>query len=403
MDILIEESEGQLWAAAMDGQRLCGLEVDPVDEAVRWGSLYYAKIKTLDPARDAAYLDLDGSQVGLIFNKDLRGLDHDKSVAISKRLTPGQMILVQAKTAYITKPDDAMLSAGSKVPEMSMDITLQGRYLIYAPFMEGNRLSQRIADPKLRKTIESMLAGMEDIDGCILRVSAANTQTDIVHREALILQQSWRMLMAEGRADNPHMLMAGPDAVQRILSDNAVAHIGHVDVVTMDHFQLVESWMSVFAPDLVAKITPVELPDAEFDLALFHERDVMQRIEALFQPYCMLPGGGNIIIQGTAALTAIDVNKGSDSGAHMATNLEAVVEALRQIRLRNIGGVIMVDCIGSMKAADQKAILKAVRGQAMRDPCTVQIHGFTGTGMLELTRKRRTPPLIDRVDLGRLS
>ena len=202
----------------------------------------------MDPARDAAYLDLDGSQVGLIFNKDLRGLDHDKSVAISKRLTPGQMILVQAKTAYITKPDDAMLSAGSKVPEMSMDITLQGRYLIYAPFMEGNRLSQRIADPKLRKTIESMLAGMEDIDGCILRVSAANTQTDIVHREALILQQSWRMLMAEGRADNPHMLMAGPDAVQRILSDNAVAHIGHVDVVTMDHFQLVESWMSVFAP-----------------------------------------------------------------------------------------------------------------------------------------------------------
>ena len=120
----------------------------------------------------------------------------------------------------------------------------------------------------------------------------------------------------------------------------------------------------------------------------------MQRIEALFQPYCMLPGGGNIIIQGTAALTAIDVNKGSDSGAHMATNLEAVLRRCGRSGCA-ILAVIMVDCIGSMKAADQKAILKAVRGQAMRDPCTVQIHGFTGTGMLELTRKR-TPPLIDR-------
>src|SRR5690606_15254868 len=103
------------------------------------------------------------------------------------------------------------------------------------------------------------------------------------------------------------LIMLGPDAIQRTLSDQAGHTIDRIEIVTMDHFDKVEEWCSIFAPDLVTKIEPVELPNAEDDLALFEYRDIIGQIEDMFDEYAVLPGGGNIILQETAALSAIDV------------------------------------------------------------------------------------------------
>lgn len=404
MDILIEEYDSSLWAAALKDGRLEGLDVDPVNEEVRWGSIYWARVKSFDAALDAVYLDLDGDNTGLLYNKDVRIRKDDGSVlkggdtAITKTFRAGQMIAVQAKTAYLVQQDDADLSAENKLPQMSMDITLPGRYLIYAPLTKDNRVSQRIRDKKLRTQIHKMLDGVADIEGFILRASAADTQTDMLMREAKILRKAWEQMSEHLSGDEAGLIMLGPDAVQRTLSDQAGQRIDRIEVVTMQHYEYVEEWCSIFAPDLVTKIEPVEIKGAEKDFALFEYRDIVGQIEDLFQPYVLLPGGGNIIIQPTAALTAIDVNRGGDKRSNLSINIEAAEEAARQLRLRNLGGITMIDFLKSPNKNAEGQMIAALEKALNDDPCTVQMHGLTALGLMELARKRRTPPLADRLD-----
>lgn len=408
MDIYIEEAEGNLWAAAYDNGKLSGLEIDPLHEEVRWGAIFLARVKTIDAARDAAFVDLDGHHTGILYNKDVRFMDGDGGVhkggalQIGKILDPGDVIIVQAKTAYIASNDDEYVME-HKIPEVSMDITLQGRFIVYCPLMQGNRLSSRISDKKLRKQITVMMEEMDGVEGCILRAAAAGTQSDILRREAHSLTAAWEQLIISLDDDEtPRIIIDGPDAIQRVLSDNAAARIGHIEVTIMDHYRHCENWACIFAPDLVPKITPIELDDGAQDLALFYTRDIMEPIKSLFKPYVTLPSGGNLIIQHTAALTAIDINKGQDRNAHLATNLEAVAEAIRQIRLRNIGGTICIDCLKVKNKTEEKQILDLAKKIAALDACTVQVHGLSNAGLLELTRKRRTPPLGQRVNIQNL-
>lgn len=402
LDILIEEFEGGLWTAVLDKGRLDGLEIDPSQEEVRWGSIYWAKVKTIDAGLDAVFLDLDGDNTGILYNSDVRlkgkagVIKKGGEKAIGKTFKSGDMIAVQAKTAYIPKGNDALPE--KKIPQMSMDITLSGRYLIFAAMMKENRVSQRITDKKLRALILKTLDGIRKDEGFIVRSAASGIQTEILEREGKLLKAAWGDMQKYLAGNEPGLIMLGPDAVQRTLSDKAGQYIDHIEIVTMEHFNHVEEWCSLFAPDLVTKIRPLELDDATQDLALFHYRDIAGQIEDLFQPYVLLKDGSNIIIQTTAALTAIDVNKGADRRSNLAVNLDAANEIARQLRLRNTGGIILADFIKFQTKGDETKVLKALEKAFATDPCTVQIHGRTNLGLVEISRKRRTPPLHERFD-----
>jgi Rne/Rng family ribonuclease len=409
MEVLVDELEGSLWVATIEKNRLIGLEIDPMNEEVRWGSIYWARVMTIDKAMDAAFLDLDGTNIGIINNADVympqddgqgnvtfkRGGDE----AIGKVLKSGDMIAVQAKSGYLPRAEDNDLATEDKSARVSMNITLAGRHLIHAPMMAENRISKRIHDKKQRKQITKMLNSVDTINGCILRASAANVQTDILIREGKILKEIWEQLQEFLSGQTPATIMLGPDALQRTLSDQADKTISTIDIVTHEQYQEVEEWCEIYAPDLVTKIKPVELKDQELDLGLFDFHDILDQIEDLFQPYVLLKNGGNIIIQETAALTAIDINRSRDNRAKLAINLEAAAEIGRQIRLRNLGGIIIVDFLKLTSKSDKMALMDALNDITRHDPCTVQIHGLTALGLVEMTRTRRTPPLQDRLDL----
>lgn len=394
--------DGSLWAAATEKGRLDGLEVDPVNEEVRWGSIYWAKVARIDTALDAAYVNLDGDNIGLLHNADVRIRQKDGSfkkggdVAIGKLIQPGEMIAVQAKEGYLPRIDE---ESGQRVredknPRISMNINLPGRYAIFTPMEPANQLSRRIRDKKLRKQLMTMLDEMKGVQGCILRAAAADTQTDILVRESKILAETWKQVQTYFEGDDPSLIMLGPDAIQRMLGDHANREIQSIEVTTMDHFQLVEEWCEVYAPDLVTKIQPVEIDDQ--DLGLFEFHDLIGQIEELFQPYAVLKEGGVIIMQEAAAFTAIDVNSGADKRGKLAINLDAGREIARQIRLRNMGGAIVIDFLKMKDKAEQQALLFALADYFNEDACTVQVHGFTNLGFLEITRNRRTPALIER-------
>ncbi len=406
MDILIEELDGALWALAIDqDHKIVSLEIDTPLEKVRWGDIFQARVKTIDKARDAAFVDLGDGLTGILYNKNIRLLADDGTTikggdkSIGQYLRAGQTIVVQAKTSYI-ETDDDRYTMENKIAEVSMDISIQGRYLIHCPYIQKNRLSSRIVDKVLYGQMRDMLDDLEDLRGFILRAAACNIQTDILRREANVLKTGWQQILNIADSDEPQMISSGLDAVQRILSDLAMGTVKKIEVVTMEHYHYAEQWSSIFAPDITPKIQPVELPDAEADLALLAERDVLSGVEALQKSKCPLPSGGNLIIQPTAALTAIDINKSGDVRSHLNVNIEAVTESLRQIRLRNIGGLIMLDTLNMKSKKEKDALLKAARLVSAQDPCTTQIHGLTNTGLLEVTRKRRTATLAERLPEG---
>ena len=406
MDILIEELDESLWVAAIDkDKQLESLEVDPIQEEVRAGSIYWARVIRIDATLDAAFLLLDGDNIGLLNSGDLRIEKGDKILKggdepIGKLLSAGDMILVQAKEGKISKENDD-LGFEKKAPRVSMNITLAGRYLIHTPFEVDSRISQRIRDKGVRKSLEGMQADMNDRKSCILRASAANTQTEMLIREHKILSEIWERLdehMKEHGGDDPQLIMLGPDAIHRALSDLADQSIRAIEVIVMEHFESVEEWCGLYAPDLMTKITPIEIDNPYGNLALFDHRDILPVIDALFQPYTVLDGGSNIIMQETAALISVDINRSSDGASNLDLNCKAGNEIARQIRLRNLGGIIVIDALKMKSEKDRKAFLKSLDQAFLNDPCTVQIHGLTKLGLVEVTRNRRSPTLQDRCE-----
>lgn len=396
--------DGGLWVAAVERGRLHGLEVDPGAEEVRWGSIYWGKVTRIDKALDAAFVDLDGDNEGILHNADVRITDKKGKVtkggaaAVGKLLQPGQMVIVQAKAGYLRSEDEFDFMREDKSPKLSMDITIPGRYLILAPFMAQNQVSSRIRDKKLRDQLMTMLKAFDTLKGIILRASAASMQTDILIREAKILDDIWRRLQQYFEGTEPGLIMEGPDAFERTIGDQAGITIDRLEIVTMDRYQEIEEWCEIFAPDLVTKIQPVELENPDDQLALFDYRGILGDIDELFQDYTLLLHGGSLIMQQTSALQAIDVNRGGDTRPPMEVNIEAAWEIARQIRLRNIGGIIVIDFLKLGKKGDQQHFIKTLEGIFDSDPCTVQIHGMTALGLVEITRKRRTPPLHERMD-----
>ncbi len=398
MDILIEDLGGSLWSVAIDKKnKIQNLEIDPYAEVIRWGSLYMGKIGRIDKGQDAAYIDLGYGFEGILYLKDVRidGAHAPKGKTIGQVLTPGQMIMVQVKTPHNPSGEDEEVPS-KKVSLLSMDIALQGRYLIFTPFASENRISKRIIDKDLRRDLKSMLKSVKDIHGCILRSSAANCQTDVLVNEGKILKTIWDNLLEYDGENEPTLLMMGPNAVQRTLGDLATNRIGKIYVSTMDIFQETEEWCDLFAPDLMTKIEPKAAENTRSGMGLFEIYDLIGQFENLLKPYVILPSGGALIIEETAAMTVIDVNSGADK-SQLNANIEAAREIARQLRIRNLGGIIMADFINMKSKKDKEAILEELEKSFVNDPCTAQCHGITELGVFEISRQRRTPTLQEKL------
>ena len=401
MDIIVEEFDGSTWVAAVENRSLQALEIDPLHEIIRWGSIYIAKVTRIETGMNAAYLDLGYEQSGIIFLSDILLPDgtKPKGKKIGQVLKSGQLIAVQVKQATNTPPELANeLPLSEKASRMSMDLSFTGRNLILTPLSPKNKVSKRIVNKKLRDDIHAMLEDISSMNGYILRSSAANAQTDILIREAKILKALWDSLQSYLKEESePTLIMLGPDATQRVLADCAAETIVRIAVSTLEQFQDVEDWCELYAPDLVTKIDPAKDNETVVRLGLFETYGVSEQINMLLKPYLILKSGGNIIIQSTAALTSIDVNQGIDKSA-INTNIEAAREAIRQIRIRNLGGILLIDFINMKSKKQRDAVIDEVKKQIAQDSCTIDIHGWTKTGLLEITRARRTPPLMEKFE-----
>lgn len=372
-ELLIEANAVEVRAALVRDGRLADLAVEPASTASLVGSVWLGRVRRLLPNGRAAFVDIGQAQAGFLNAADIPG--HAER-PIAQLVHEGQALVVQ-----VTK--DAMAEKGAS---LTADITLPGRFLVMTPGAHGATVSRRIADAGERDRLSATLRDLEP--GCIVRTAAAGRDAAVLHAEHQALAARWAGIEARRtRAEAPALLWREESAIHRILRDlSAPADRIVVDPpVAMAEAQ---AWARAMAPDVLPRLAAHAGAGLPFDV---HDLDA--EIARLLAERVVLPSGAALRFGTTAALTAIDVDSAGSRAPALAINLEAAVEIARQLRLRGIGGVIVIDFM-RLRARDEAArVTDALRAALADDPAPARVLDISELGLVEMTRRRLGEPL----------
>lgn len=351
------------------------------------GDIYLGIVENVLPGIDAAFVNIgDAERNGFIHVTDLGPLRlKRRSGAITELLTPQQKVLVQV----MKEP------TGNKGPRLTGNISLPGRYLVLMPYGRGVNLSRRIKNENERNRLRALAvlikpAGM----GLLVRTEAEGRAEEAIMEDLEALQRQWEAIQQEATSTRaPALLNRDDDFIQRVLRDMYTADVNRIVVDSNTGVKRVKqqlvSWSGGRSPEGV-------LIDHHRDrLSILDYFRINAAIREALKPRVDLPSGGYIIIQQTEALTVIDVNSGSFTRSATAretvlwTNCEAATEIARQLRLRNIAGVIIVDFIDMDSRRDQLQVLEHFNKALKMDKARPQIAQLSELGLVELTRKRQ--------------
>ncbi|OGR42725.1 MAG: hypothetical protein A2X35_01895 [Elusimicrobia bacterium GWA2_61_42] len=347
------------------------------------GNIYKASVENVLPGISSAFMNIGLDKNAYIYISDVLG---NQKEPIDKLLRKDQEVMVQ-----VTK--DAIGTKGMKV---TMDVSLPGRYLVLTPFQEFVGVSKNIEDAEERKRLSEIMRKIADTKtlgtkGCIVRTEAEGATEEEMEREVKYLLKMWDTVQA--RFDNsrpPALLHKDMDMTMQVARDILSEDTTIYMLDNKDDFNNVQEFAAKISPDLKDRIkfydnkTPI-----------FKAFNIEKEIDELRRIKVPLPNGGSIIIQEAESLCAIDVNTGRFTGSKSqeetvtATNLEAAQEAARQLRLRNIGGIIVIDFIDMKKASNRHKLVEAMEKAVIRDRAKIRILPVTRLGLVEMTRERK--------------
>jgi len=349
--------------------------------------IYLGIVENVLPGIDAAFVNIgDPERNGFMHVTDLGPLRLKRSAgAITELLTPQQKVVVQV----MKEP------TGSKGPRLTGNITLPGRYLVLMPYGRGVNLSRRIKSEAERNRLRALAilvkpAGM----GLLVRTEAEGMTEEAIMEDLEVLQKQWEAVQLEGGTSRaPALLNRDDDFIQRVLRDMFSGDVNRIVVDSQNGIKRVkQQLMSWNGGKLPAGVLIDHHRERASILEFFR---VNAAIREALRPRVDLPSGGYVIIQPTEALTVIDVNSGSFTRSATAretvlwTNCEAATEIARQLRLRNIAGVIIVDFIDMESRRDQLQVLEHFNKALKADKARPQIAQLSELGLVELTRKRQ--------------
>jgi len=357
------------------------------------GNIYKGRVDNVLPGLEAAFVDIGLEKNGFLHSDDivLPGVEvarrgrSGKGKRISELLRHGQEILVQ-----VVK--DPLKTKG---PRLSMQLSIAGRYLVYVPQGEGIGVSRRLDDQeraRLRRELQKI-----DLPegGWIVRTAAQGTERGDFEREILYLRMLYDILRERAeRADAPALVFQEADLPVRVVRDIFSSEFERALVDDQKAHERLVSFLSRTAPDLVDR---VELDSGE--PPLFERFGVERALRSTLERRVDLPSGGYLVFDYAEAMTVIDVNSGSFTGRGKGarledtitkTNLEAAEEIVRQLRLRDIGGIIVIDFIDMARARNRDAVLRRLREALERDRTKTYVVEVSPLGLVEMTRQNVT-------------
>jgi ribonuclease E len=351
------------------------------------GDIYLGIVENVLPGIDAAFVNIgDAERNGFIHVSDLGPLRLKRSAgAITELLVPQQKVLVQV----MKEP------TGNKGPRLTGNISLPGRYLVLMPYGRGVNLSRRIKNEDERSRLRALAilvkpAGM----GLLVRTEAEGQKEETIMEDLEFLQKQWESVQIQATSLRPPSLLnRDDDFIQRVLRDMFSSDVNRIVVDSVNGVKRVKQQLMNWGG--VRSLEGVFIDAHRERQPILDYFRVNAAIREALRPRVELPSGGYVIIEPTEALTVIDVNSGSFTRSATAretvlwTNSEAATEIARQLRLRNIGGVIIVDFIDMDSRRDQMKLLEHFDKSLRMDKAKPQIAQLSELGLVELTRKRQ--------------
>ncbi|MBY0548253.1 MAG: Rne/Rng family ribonuclease [Candidatus Obscuribacterales bacterium] len=378
-------SEADNIAALMENDRVVEFFVNRGELLL--GDIYVAIVENILPGIDAAFVNLGKDKMGFLHANDIPG-----DGTLKERLVPKQKLLVQ-----ITKEP-----TGHKGPRVSTAVSLPGRFLVLVPEERGISISRRISESKERARLKSVVTLMKPPGvGVIIRTEAKGQNEASLFEDFEALWDRWQTIVSEGEASiGPKLVYRDQDLLYRVIRDAYTTDVSEIIVDTADGQKRAQEFMSGWA----GRTTKV-LPHTG-DEPLLVTKNIDKDIESVLSDRAELPSGGHLNIQPTEALTVIDVNSGRFTSSRTQaetvrrTNLEAAQEIPRQLRLRNIGGMVIVDFIDMESRRDQQQVLEVFNRSLEDDRAKPQVGQMSDLGLVELTRRRQGQSLRELFAIG---
>lgn len=375
--ILVEKTGTDTRIAIIQEGTLIDLIIDRDSRQSRVGRLYLGRVQRVVSGIGAAFVGFGDGKAGFLPLSDLEAVPAE-----------GEKLLVQ-----VTR--DAYREKGA---QLTPRLSLPGRYLVYAPMGRRVSVSRQIKDEGEEQRLLDILEGLRSEDeGFIARTAAKNISEQVLSREAEALRSVWRDIDQRAGSETPPSCLFGDEnPVVQAIRDHASDALETVLVSDADQLAAGRDWCRQFAPEIEQKLAL-----ADHDRSLFVAHGIDEEIDLALSTRVPLPSGGGIVIEPTEALTVIDVNSGryvdgsTPEDNALTTNFEAAEEIARQIRLRNIGGMIIVDFIHSEIDQIWSQIIERLERALAHDRVYARVVGKTGAGLVEIIRRRTRPALSE--------
>ena len=390
--ILMETLRMETRMAVIEDDKLCELYVERPNADDVIGSIYLGRVENVLPGMNAAFVDIGMEKNGFLYAGDIQVGDRElqkqlDGLRIEKLVRPGQEILVQVTKAQ----------GGQKGHRVSSHITLPGRTLVLLPEVAYAGVSRKITDARERDRLRSAALSLTRGTGMglIVRTAAEGQSEGDISREFQALVAQWQDIAARaGHAVAPKKVFSNDSLVLRCVRDRLN---DDVDAVWADGQPLYDQLKTCAEGLALRWADRIKLHDG--DMPLFDLHRVDAQLDKALKKYVWLKSGGSLVIEETEAMTVIDVNTGKFTGKKdleetlFRLNCEAAEEIVRQLRLRDIGGIVIVDFIDMKAPSNNERLLELLRELARTDRSRLSVVGMTGLGLVELTRKKERRPL----------
>ncbi len=388
--MLVRVLPHQTQVVVLEGPLLVEHYVHRSDQETLVGNIYVGRVRSVLPGLEAAFVDIGTEKNGVIYAGDLNSgrRTHGRGPRIEQLLKQGQRLLVQVDK-------DAM---GGKGPRLTSQVTLPGRHLVLSPSNNMMGISRRLPQKervRLRQVIETQ---KPDKFGVIVRTAAAGASKAEIASEIERLVTRWRKIEEARKGGSaPRVVHKEPSLLIRAIREHFTQEFRRLLIDDHDAYQALLKYLKEVAPSLVSKVHYSE----ERDQTLFTRFQVDDQLRRAMDRKVWLPSGGHLVIDRTEALTAVDVNTGKFVGKQnledtvLHNNLEAAEEIARQLRLRDIGGIIVIDFIDMEIKKNREEVLTRLRSALARDKTTTQVHSVSSLGLVEMTRKNVSSGLVE--------
>jgi ribonuclease G len=396
-DILINVTPFETRVAIVEQGAVQELHIERSIQLGHVGNICWGKVVRVLPGMQSAFIEVGLERAGFIHIADLRENRSERSQGLA--LTPIEKILFEGQTLMVQIIKDPL---GTKGARLSTQISIAGRMLVYLPHDPHIGVSQRIEDEGERQCLRQrlqMLMSEDETGGVIVRTQAEGAKDEELAADLDYLRKSWKAVQAAARQQPPgSTLYRDLTLTQRVLRDMAGPQTGIIQIDSRTAIEELKIWAQRYTPALVGRIKHYT-----GDRPLFDTADVETEIKRALSRRVDLKSGGYLIIDQTEALTTVDVNTGGFVGARnfndtiLKTNLEAALAISRQLRLRNLGGIVILDFIDMENLTHRDLVLTELNKALSRDRTRVTVNGFTQLGLVEMTRKRTRDSLAHQL------